>query len=134
MTENHSGTQLQQVFRFDGFRSRLGDAELPGRPPNERRVADRLGCGHEQQASRVTWKLGKPPREALLDARGQRHRRWQAEPARELCRRQPARQLQQGERVPACLDNDPLQHVLIQPRRQGGLQQRPCITMPERQT
>ena len=45
--------------------------------------------------------------------------------------RQPARQLQQGERVPARLDNDPLQHGLIEPSRQDRLQQRPCISMPQ---
>jgi hypothetical protein len=30
MTENHSDTKLQQVFRFDGLRNGLGDSELPG--------------------------------------------------------------------------------------------------------
>ncbi|HEX3834040.1 MAG TPA: hypothetical protein VHW04_18815 [Solirubrobacteraceae bacterium] len=133
MTENHSGTKLQQPFGFDGFRNRLGDSELLRRPPNECRVTDWIGCRHEQQASRVTWKIGQPPREALLDARGQRHRRRQTKAARELRRRQPARQFQQGERVPAGLGNDPLEHVLVQRSRQGGLQQRPCITMPEGQ-
>ena len=76
-------------------------------------------------------KPGEPPREALLDARGQRHRRGQPEPARELCRRQPARQLQQSERVPARLDNDPIQHALIQRSGQDRLQQRPRITTPQ---
>ena len=53
MTEHHSGAELQQAFRFDGLRGRLGDSELPRRPPHECRVADRIGCRHEQQASRV---------------------------------------------------------------------------------
>ena len=112
-------------------RSRLGDSELPGRPPHERRVADWIGRRHEQQASRIARKPGQPPREALLDARGQRHRRRQAEPARELRRRQPARQLQQSERIPARLGDDPIQHALIQPSRQDRLQQRPRITTPK---
>ena len=63
--------------------------------------------------------------------RGQGHRRRQAEPARELRRRQPARQLQQRERIPARLDDDPLEHALIQPSRQDRLQQRPRIAMPQ---
>jgi hypothetical protein len=46
--------------------------------------------------------------------------------------RQPARQFQQRERIPARLSDDPLQHALIQPSRQGGLQQRPRITTPQR--
>ena len=54
----------------------------------------------------------------------------QPEPARELYRRQPARQLQQSERVTVRLENDPIQHVLIQASGQDGLQQRPRITMP----
>jgi hypothetical protein len=48
MTENHSGTKLQQPFRFDGFRNRPGDSELLRRPPNECRVADWISCGNEQ--------------------------------------------------------------------------------------
>ena len=53
-------------------------------------------------------------------------------PARELRRRQPARQLEQRERIPARLDDDPLQHALVQPGRQDGLQQRPRVAMPQR--
>ena len=41
---------------------------------------------------------------------------------------QPARQLQQGERVSARLGDDPLQHAFIQPSRQDRLQQRSRIT------
>ena len=70
MTENHSPTKLQQACRFDGFQDRLGDSELPGRPPNERSIADWIGRRHEQQASRIAGKPGEPAREALLDARG----------------------------------------------------------------
>ena len=42
--------------------------------------------------------------------------------------RQPPRQLQQRERVPARLGNDPLEHVLVQAGRQDRLQQRPRVT------
>ena len=34
--------------------------------------------------------------------------------------------------IPACLGDDPLEHRLVQPRRQGGLQQRPCIPAAQR--
>ena len=47
MTENHSPTKLQQAFRFDGLRNGLGDSELPGCPPNDRRVARWIGRRHE---------------------------------------------------------------------------------------
>ncbi|MGA2930071.1 MAG: hypothetical protein ABSG43_29595 [Solirubrobacteraceae bacterium] len=54
MTENYSPTQLQQVFRFDGFHGRLGDSKLLRRPPHERRLADWISCCHQQQAARIT--------------------------------------------------------------------------------
>jgi hypothetical protein len=69
MTENNSGTQVEQPFRLDGFRNRLGDSKLLRRPPNECRVADCISCGHEQQAPGVIGEIPQPPREALLDAR-----------------------------------------------------------------
>ncbi len=96
-----------------------GDSELPGRPPHQCRVADRVSRGDKQKASRVGWQARQPSRKALLDARGQRHRRRQTKSARELCWRQPARQLDESERIPAGLGNDPLQHALIEPRRQA---------------
>ena len=61
----------------------------------------------------------------------QRHGRRQAEPTRELGRRQPARQLQQRERIPARLGDDPLEDPLVEPSRQAGLQQRPRIAMAQ---
>jgi hypothetical protein len=112
MTENHPDTKLQQIFRFDGLRDRLGDPEQPGCPPHDGRVARRIGRRDEQQATRITRKLRQAPCEALLDTRGQGHRR-QPEPACELYRCHPSRQLQQSERVATCLENDPIQHVLV---------------------
>jgi hypothetical protein len=75
MTENHSGTKLQPAFRFDGFRNRLRNSQLAGSAPNECSVADWIGSRDEQQPSRIAGKPGEPAREALLDARGQWHRR-----------------------------------------------------------
>ena len=46
--------------------------------------------------------------------------------------RQPARELQECERIPAGLGDDPLEHGLVEPRRQDGLQQRPGIPAAER--
>ena len=131
MAEDHPHAELQQVFRFDGLRDRFGDLELPGCPPYHRRVAGRVGRRYQQQAARIIRQPGQTPRKALLDARGQRRRRRQPEPARQFDRRQPARQLQQGERVAVRLENDPIQHVLIQTSGQDRLQQRPRIAMPE---
>ena len=111
---------------------RLGDAETLSGAPHERQITGRVGRSHQQQAPRITRQLRQPPSEALLDLIGQRHGRGQAESARELRRRQPTRQLQQRERVPARLDDDPIQHLLIESTGQGGVQQRPRVTVPQR--
>ena len=132
MTERHRAVERQQAFRLDGVRGRLRDPELPRRAPQERRVAERLGRRQEQQPPRVAREPRQPPREALLDPGGQRQRRRQAEPAGELGGRQPARQLQQRERIAARLGDDPLQHRFVQPRREDGLQQRPRIPAAQR--
>ena len=128
MPEHHSGGERQQILRFDGVRSRLGDSEPLGRPPHQRRIPHGVGGRHEQQAPRIGGKARQPSRIALLDAGGQGHRGRQAKPTRELRRGQPSRQLQQSERVATCLGNDPLQHRFIQPSRQDRLQQRSRIT------
>src|SRR5712691_310567 len=131
MTEHHSRTGGQQVFRFDYLLSRLGDSEPPGSLSQQRRIAQRVCCGHQQKAPRIVWKRREASGEALLDTGGQGHQQGQTKPAGELRRRQPSRQLEHSERVPARLDDDPLQHTLIQRTRQDGLQQSTRITMPQ---
>ena len=68
----------------------------------------------------------------MLDAGGQRQRHRQAEAARELGGRKPARELDQSEWIPAGLGDDLLEHGLVEPRGEDGLQQRPCIPAAER--
>jgi hypothetical protein len=118
MTEHNALAESQQAVRLDGVGSRLRDTEPLDRPPQERQVARWVGGGHEQKPAGITRQLRQAPREALLDPRRQGHRRRQTEATRELRRRQPARQLQQGEGVATRLDNDPLEHRLVQPTRQ----------------
>ena len=132
MTEHHCTVQRQQAFRLRGVRGRLRDPKLLRRAPQKRRVADRFCCRQEQQPPRVAREPHQPPREALLDPGGQRQRCRQPETSGELGGRQPARELQERERIPACLGDDPLEHGLVQPRREDGLQQRPCIPAAQR--
>ena len=119
MTEHHRTVQRQQALRLHGVRGRLRDPELLRGAPQKRRVADRFCGRQEQQPPRVAREPRQPPREALLDPGGQRQRRGQAEAAGELGGRQPARELQERERIPARLGDDPLEHGLVQPRRAG---------------
>ena len=132
MPEHHCTVQRQQAFRLRGVRGRLRDPKLLRRAPQKRRVADRFCCRQEQQPPRVAREPCQPPREALLDPGGQRQRCRQPETSGELGGRQPARELQERERIAACLGDDPLEHGLVQPRREDGLQQRPCIPAAQR--
>ena len=132
MTERHPLPQRQQALRLDRACRRLGDPEPLRRAPDERRIAEGVCGSEQQQAPRVPGQLRQPTPEALLDPSGQRQRRGQTEPACQLRRRQAARQLQQGQRIPARLDHDPLDHSVIQPTRQDGLQEGPRITVTQR--
>jgi hypothetical protein len=48
VTEHDARSERQQVFRLDGLRRRLRNPQPLRRPPDERRIADRVGRGHEQ--------------------------------------------------------------------------------------
>ena len=132
MTEHHAGSERQEAFRLGGVRGRLGDPEPLGRPPDERRIADGVARRDQQQPPRVLRKRRQPPPVALLDAGRQRRRCGEAEAARELRRGQAARQLEQRQRVPVRLGDDPLEHALVEPGGQRGLQEQPRVAMGQR--
>jgi len=123
VAEHHASAQLDQAFGLDRFGGRLGDAQVLGRTPEQRRITNWLRGGGEQEAARVPRKACQPPREALLDAGGQRNGRRQAEAAGQLRRRQPAWQLEQRERIPVRFGDDAIEHVLIQATRQHRFQE-----------
>ena len=111
-----------------GGRCRLDpDAELLGCAPHERRVADGLGRGREQEPPGLRWEGLEPPPEALLDAARHRHGLGHPVAAGELCGRHRARQLQQRERVAARLGDDAAPHPLIEVDVGRGLEQRARI-------
>ena len=68
------------------------EIEALGRPPQQRRIADRLGRGDEQQPLALGGQAFHPLPEALLDPARQRQRGRQREAACQLRRRQPVRQ------------------------------------------
>ena len=76
--------------------------------------AQRLGGGEQEQLTAVLGKRLQAPREALLDAPGERLRSEQPEAAGELRRRQTAGQLEQGQRVAAGLGDDAVAHALVE--------------------
>ncbi len=116
MPEDHLGTNGEQPVGLGRGGSVLGaDAEIPGRPPQQRRVAHRLGRGQQEQEPGHIRERRDPAQEALLDPVSQRQRVSHAEPAGQLRRRHPAGQFEQGQRVAAGLGDDPVPDPLIQP-------------------
>src|SRR3984885_13571972 len=79
----------------------------------QRPVTSRLCCGEEQEPLGLVGHRPDPSKETLLEASGQWLSRAHSKPARELDRRQSARELEQCQRVAARLGDDPLYHPLI---------------------
>ena len=131
MPEPHPDPELDQPGLLGRPARVASDPELLGRAPQQAHVADRLGRRHQQQALGLARKRPDPLQEGLLDAAGQRPRVGKPEPARELRRRQPTRQLQQRERVAARLGDDPVAHALVQPPRHRRRQQRAGVVVGE---
>jgi hypothetical protein len=105
---------LEQPGRFRAL-GRLGpEPELPGRPPHQDGVTGGVGRRDHQQHPGGFGELLDTPQEAVLDPLRRRQHLRQAEPARQLFRRQLPWQLQQRQRVPPRLGHDPLLHSPVQ--------------------
>ena len=115
MPEPHPRPDLQQPVRLGGLRRRSRDPEPPGRPPHQHRVPGRLRRRDQHQRPRVGGQRLQPLPEALLDPGRDRPSPRQPEPAGQLREAQPARQLQQGQRVTRRLGQDPVPDLLIEP-------------------
>ena len=103
------------------------DPEQLGRAPQQRDVADRLGRGQQDQAPRLRGERLEPARKALLEAAAQRRRTRQPEAAGDRHRLQPARELEQRERIAAGLVEDPILDARVQRPRDRRLQQLPGV-------
>jgi hypothetical protein len=132
MAERHRVVEGQEAFRLDHVCGRFRDPEQLGRPPQQHGIPERLRRGHEQERSRLERRPGQPAREAPLDPRRQGQRRRQAEAAGELGRGEPAGKLQDRERIPASLGDDPLEDRLVESRREDGLEQDARVAAAER--
>ena len=98
-----------------------------GGAPQQAQIAQRLGRRRQEQKLRVARKRLDALEEAVLDAARQRARVGEPEPARELRRRQSARQLDQRERVAAGLAEDPGLHPLVERPGDRRVQQQPGV-------
>ena len=129
MTEGHALADHQQPVGLRLCRGRRRDPEPLGRAPQQQRIADRLSRRDQQQTPRVVRQRLKPTNEALLDPSRQRLRAHQTEAAGQLRRRQPPRQLQQRQRIPPRLGDDPVPDSLIQSEPDSRAQQRAGVAV-----
>ena len=84
----------------------------------------------QQQTSRIIGERLNPTNEAFLDSPCEPLRLDQAEAARQLPRRQAPRELEQRQRITACLSDDSVSDSLIQLEPHGRAQQRAGIPIP----
>jgi hypothetical protein len=125
------GVDLQEPLRLGCGRGVASDPEPLGRSPQEHRIADRLRRRDQKQPPRLGRHLSEPAPEVLLDLLGQRQRDRHSETAPQISGRQPARQLQQRQRIPARLRHDPRAHPLVQGNLQHRGQQRARIAISQ---
>jgi hypothetical protein len=114
MPEHHPRAGHQQLLRLRGGGGVPRDPEPPGRPPHQHKVARRLGRHDQQQLPDCRRQRLAPPQEALLDPARQPRRTQYTEPARQIFWREPARQLQQRQRVAPRLRDNLVAYPLIQ--------------------
>ena len=128
MAEGHPLAQGQQPvgFRID---RRDRDAELLRSPQQQQWITHGLCRRKQQQTPRIVGDRADPLNEALLDPPRHRLRLWQAEASSQLRCRQSARQLEQRQRVPAHLRDDPVKDGLIQLDSQRRAQQCAGVTV-----
>ena len=107
---------------------------IPSRPA-ARHTSTGSPTGSAAATSNSRWvSAGSPASrtaEAVLDPPRQRKRVRQTEPAGQLSRRQPPRQLQQRQRVTARLRDQPLPHPLVQRNADRRAQQRARVTITQ---
>ncbi len=131
MTKPHPRTELDQPRRLGRRRRVRPDGEPLGHPPQQRHVPHRLGGRRQQQPLRRNRKRPDAPQETLLDLTRQRPRVRTPEPTGQLRRRQPPRQLQQGQRIAAGLGDDPVPDALVEPPGDRRIQKRTRIAVAQ---
>ena len=127
MAEPDPGAELDQP-RLNRRNLGVDRDTLPsGRPLHQRRVTGGISRRQLHQPPGLVRQSRQLAGEAVLDPADQRRGAGQPEPARQVRRAQPARQLQQGERVPASLGDDQVADPRVQRHGQRHLQQRPRV-------
>jgi hypothetical protein len=123
VAEPHPDPRLDEAGGLRGAGGGGLEPEPVGGAHEQRQVPDRLGRRDQHELARGVGQRLDPPQEAALDAMREGHRARDPEPAAELGRRQPVGQLEQRERVPPRLGDDPVAKLLVEPPADRRLQQ-----------
>src|SRR5919202_2325128 len=129
MAEGHALSEREQRVRF---RVRGGERDLEslGCSQQQQRIADRLSRRDQQQTSRVVGERLNPTNEAFLDSACEPLRLDEAEAPRQLPCRQASWELEQRQRITACLSDDPVSDSLVQLEPHRRAQQRAGVSIP----
>ena len=125
MPEAHVRTELQQVSRGNQVHGSGIQAEYPGGPEDQRRVADRIGRREQDQPLDLVRQLTQARCVLIFDAAGQISRVRKSEPAGEAGGAPASVELEQGQRMAAYLCENPAADVLVERTRDNRRQQRP---------
>lgn len=134
--EPHRGAQLEQPGGHGGRRRLGSDAQRAEGAPQQQLVADRLDRREQQQGTGVGGQRVDTPTEPLLDPGRHGSDAVSAEAEGQFRRRQPLRQFEQRERVPAGLGDDPVPHPGVDRTGQHRAEQGPGVRVgqpPQRQ-
>jgi hypothetical protein len=129
--EPHPRADPNQVGTLRGTsRTRVDPEQLAG-PPQQRGITDGLGRRHKQQGPRLGRKLHQAPPKTLLDPARQPDLLEQPKPARKLVQTESSRKLEQRQRVPLRLGQDPLDDLSVDAARQRAQQQGARVSVSE---
>jgi hypothetical protein len=131
MPERDASPELDQLGLLGCQHRRGVDPESVGRAPQQGGVAHRVGGCRQQQELRLARQRPDPIDVRLLDPARQLGRIGQPEPAGELTQSPFAGQLEESERVPPGLGDDPVTHRGVQRAVQLGSKQRTSVAVAQ---
>ncbi len=123
MPEANLRPDVEQAVLGRGRDRRVRDPEPLGGAPHDRRISSRFRRRDQEQEPRLLGQLVEPALETLLDPARQRDQIRHPEPPGQLGGRKPSRELQQRERVPPGLGDDPVANAVVEAAGDDGRKQ-----------
>src|SRR3954468_5653638 len=131
MPEPDTGSDLDQLRVFRRGERAPFDAEAVSRAPDERRVADRLGRGQQQQSLGCLRQLTGALEIAILELARKVCGSEKLEAACQLRCAHASRQIEQSERVAAGFRDDAVADAVVERTRDGAHEQRVRIVLSQ---